>query len=309
LLIFYNLYFSPANNKNQSKRLNSLKLTNITMALVTIALVTGALVLLLLIFGLKIINQYERGVRFTLGKYSGIIEPGLNFVIPIIQSYRKVDIRQTTINLPPQEVMTKDQVNLKIDGVVFYVVREPEKVILNVEDLELQLEAKASSELKEIIGNKTMKESLSDRTDIANTLLSMLNEAIEDKSSKNKKDWGIEVKAIQINNIELPRELIRAMSKQAEAEREKEARITKAQGEFEASKKFGEASQVYEKNPSALRLRELQTFQEIGTEHNTLMMVIPSTMATGDGKWTLPMGLNELRNNQESKENKNEKKK
>jgi len=276
------------------------------MDFTVISLIIGIIILVIVIFSLKVINQYERGVKFTLGKYTGIMEPGLRFVLPIIQNYRKVDIRQTTINLPPQEVMTKDQVNLKIDGVVFYVVREPEKVILNVEDLELQLEAKASSELKEIIGNKTMRESLSDRTDIANTLLSMLNEAIEDKSSKNKKDWGIEVKAVQINNIELPRELIRAMSKQAEAEREKEARITKAQGEFEASKKFGEASQVYEKNPSALRLRELQTFQEIGTEHNTLMMVIPSTMATGDGKWTLPMGLNELRN-QESKDKDNKK--
>jgi regulator of protease activity HflC (stomatin/prohibitin superfamily) len=143
-----------------------------------------------------------------------------------------------------------------------------------------------------------MKESLSDRMDIAETLLSMLNEAIEDKNSKDKKDWGIEVKAVQINNIELPRELIRAMSKQAEAEREKEARITKALGEYEASKKFGEASKVYEQNASALRLRELQTFQEIGTEHNTLMMVIPSTMATSDGKWILPMGINELKNSE-----------
>ena len=272
------------------------------MAIPIIIWVIGVLVLAVISASLKIINQYERGVRFTLGKYSGIISPGLNFVVPIIQTYSRVDIRQTTINLPAQEVMTKDQVNLKIDGVVFYVVKEPEKVILNVENLEHQLEAKASSELKEIIGNKTMKESLSDRMDIAKTLLSMLNEAIEDKNSKDKKDWGIEVKAVQINNIELPRELIRAMSKQAEAEREKEARITKALGEFEASKKFGEASQVYEKNPSALRLRELQTFQEIGTEHNTLMMVIPSTMANTDGKWTLPMGLNELRNNESSKE-------
>jgi regulator of protease activity HflC (stomatin/prohibitin superfamily) len=272
------------------------------MALPIIAWIIGLIILAIIIISLKVINQYERGVRFTLGKYTGIMNPGLRLVFPLIQGYRRVDIRQTTINLPAQEVMTKDQANLKIDGVVFYVVKEPEKVILNVENLEHQLEAKASSELKEIIGNKTMKESLSDRMDIANTLLAMLNDAIEDKNSKDKKDWGIEVKAVQINNIELPRELIRAMSKQAEAEREKEARITKALGEFEASKKFGEASKVYEQNSSALRLRELQTFQEIGTEHNTLMMVIPSTMANTDGKWVLPMGLNELRNNESSRE-------
>ena len=191
--------------------------------------------------------------------------------------------------------MTKDQVNLKIDGVVFYHIVEPEKVILNVEDLQSQLEAKASSELKEIIGNKTMKESLSDRIDIAKKLISMLNEAIEDKHAKDKKDWGIEVKGVQINNIELPKELIRAMSKQAEAVQEKEARITKADGEFQASKKFHEAAKVFDNSSAALRLRELQTFQEIGTEKNTLMMVIPSSMANGDGKWTLPLGIDELK--------------
>ena len=260
-----------------------------------ITITIGIIVLLFLIFSLKVIYQYERGVRFTFGKYAGVIMPGLRLVIPIIQTYRLVDIRQRTIELPPQEVMTKDQVNLKIDGVVFYHIVEPEKVILNVEDLQSQLEAKASSELKEIIGNKTMKESLSDRIDIAKKLISMLNEAIEDKHAKDKKDWGIEVKGVQINNIELPKELIRAMSKQAEAVQEKEARITKADGEFQASKKFHEAAKVFDNSSAALRLRELQTFQEIGTEKNTLMMVIPSSMANGDGKWTLPLGIDELK--------------
>ena len=258
-------------------------------------LIAGIIIFVTLVTSLKIINQYERGVKFTLGRYSSLMTPGLRIVIPFIQTYRRIDIRQTTIGLPPQEVMTKDQVNLKIDGVVFYRVVEPEKVVLNVEDLEEQLEAKASSELKEIIGNKTMKESLSDREDIAKKLLGMLNEAIDDKNAKEKKDWGVEVKAVQINNIELPKELIRAMSKQAEAVQEKEARVTKAQGEFEASKKSHEASKLYENSHSALRLRELQTFQEIGTEKNTLMMVIPSTMTMGDGKWVLPLGLNELK--------------
>jgi len=273
-----------------------------------ITLTIGVIILVIILISLKVINQYERGVKFTLGRFSGTMHPGLRLVVPLIQTFHRVDIRQTTLELPPQEVMTKDQVNLKIDGVVFYRIIQPEKVILNVENLKEQLEAKASSELKEIIGNKTMKESLSDREDIAKRLLSMLNDAIEDKNAKEKKDWGIEVKAIQINNIELPKELIRAMSKQAEAVQEKEARITKAQGEFEASKKFFEASKVYENSQSALRLRELQTFQEIGTEKNTLMMVIPSTMTGGDGKWVLPLGLNELKKSeQQDKENKDKK--
>jgi len=270
-------------------------------ALLIYLLILAIIIVIIIISSLKVINQYERGVKFTLGRFKGIMNPGLNIVWIIFQSYRRVDIRQTTIELPPQEVMTKDQVNLRIDGVVFYKVLEPEKVILNVENLRSQIEAKASSELKEIIGNKTMKESLSDREDIAKKLLAMLNEAIEDRNSKDKKDWGIEIKSIQINNIELPKELIRAMSKQAEAEREKEARITKADGEFQASKKFGEASKIYSENPSAMRLRELQTFQEIGTEHNTLMMVIPSTMANADGSWVLPIGANELRRREKKK--------
>jgi regulator of protease activity HflC (stomatin/prohibitin superfamily) len=275
------------------------------MALLTIYII-GIAILFILLISLKIINQYERGVKFTLGKYAGVMNPGPRLVFPLIQKYRKVDIRQRTIELPPQEVMTKDQVNLKIDGVVFYHVIEPEKVILNVENLQSQLEAKASSELKEIIGNKTMKESLSDRVDIAKKLITMLNEAIEDKHGKDKKDWGIEVKGVQINNIELPKELIRAMSKQAEAVQEKEARITKADGEFQASKKFHEAANVFDNSPAALRLRELQTFQEIGTEKNTLMMVIPSSMANGDGKWTLPLGVSELKK-QEQREKKGQK--
>ncbi|MDP2925443.1 MAG: SPFH domain-containing protein [Nanoarchaeota archaeon] len=262
-----------------------------------IILIIFALAFIILLLSLKIINQYERGVKFTLGKYTGIMEPGLRIVIPIFQRFDRVDMRQATIELPPQEVITKDQVSLRIDGVVFYKVKDPEKVILNVENLKSQVEAKASSELKEIIGNKSMKESLSDREDIAKKLMNMLNKAIDDMDSKDKKEWGIEIKAIQINNIELPKELIRAMSKQAEAEREKEARLTKAQGEYEASKRFGDASKIYHNNPEALRLRELQTYQEIGTEHNTLMMVIPTSMANHDGTWVLPIGHNELSKN------------
>lgn len=262
---------------------------------------------LVVLAGLKVINQYERGVRFTLGKYSGIITPGLNYVIPVIQSFRRVDTRQTTIDLDPQAVMTKDQVNLTIDGVVFYVVSEPEKVILNVEDLRTQLSDKASSELKEIIGNMTMSESLQERDKIAKELLSKLSEAIEDKSAKDakhKKDWGIEIKAVQINNINLPQELIRAMSKQAEAEREKLARVIKAQGEYDASKKFEDASKIYRNNPDAMKLRELQTFQEIGTERNTLMIVIPSSMANSSGNFVIPMGVEQLK--EEPKKSKKE---
>lgn len=240
-----------------------------------------------------IIKQYERGVLFTLGKYKRIIQPGLSVMLWPIQHIVRIDLRQQTIDLPPQTVMTKDQVVLNIDGVVFYHVVSPEKVILNVKNIQKQITDKASSELKEIIGDKTMKESLGQREIIAKELIKRLLESIQDRT--HDKSWGIVISSIQINNIKLPDELVRAMSKQAEAEREREARVTKALGECEASKKFAEASKVYAGNPTALKLRELQTYQEIGTEHNSLMIVIPSSMATADGRFLLPLGQELMR--------------
>jgi len=255
----------------------------------------GIVIVGVVILGLRVIQQYDRAVKLRFGTYSGVLNPGLRWIIPFVDRLITVDIRQKTIDLQPQDVMTKDQVNLEIDGVVFYAIEDPASSVLNVERIEKQLEDKATSELKEIVGSKTMTESLTQRENIAKALVSRLTDAITDKSTRGEnKGWGVVIKSVQINNVKLPQQLIRAMSKQAEAEREKEARRTKAEGEFEASKKFDEASRIYKNNPEALRLRELQTYQEIGIEKNTLMMVIPSAMATGDGKWTLPVGVNEL---------------
>jgi len=188
--------------------------------------------------------------------------------------------------------MTKDKVNLRIDGIVFFSVTSPEKSVLNVVDLYKQLTAKATSELKEITGKMSMSESLSQRDEIAKRLKEQLDIAV--KENESGKGWGIEIQGVQINNLELPKELIRAMSKQAEAEREKEARITKADGEYEASKKFGEASKIYQQNPSAIRLRELQTYQEIGTEQNTLMIVIPENTKPEYKAVALSSGISKL---------------
>jgi regulator of protease activity HflC (stomatin/prohibitin superfamily) len=263
-----------------------------------------------LLSGIKVLNQYEKGVKFTLGKLSGTIEPGLRFVFPLIQNYIRLDMRQKTIDLKPQRVMTKDNVSLTIDGVIFYLIDNPENAILNVFDLKKQIEDKATSELKEIIGSKTMTEGLSQRDKIAEELMKKLNYSVNDeveKDIKKRKSWGVNIRAIQINNIQLPEELVRAMSKQAEAEREAEARKTKASGESAAANEFKNASLIYANNPGALRLRELQTFQEIGTEHNSLMLVIPSDMATGDSKWTIPLAKDFL--SQQEKLNKSTHKK
>lgn len=263
-------------------------MNNITVVLIILSGITG----LTLLFGLKVISQYERAVRLRFGKYKDTLEPGLKMIIPLVDSIERVDIRQKTIDLKPQSVMTKDQVNLKIDGVVFYTVEDPQKAILNVQDIEKQLEDKATSQLKDIVGDMTMSETLSKREEIAKSLIKVLEESVSDISVKDenkRKPWGVHIKSIQVNNVELPPELVRAMSKQAEAEREKQARKTKAEGEFEASQKFKDASEIYKNNPEALRLRELQTYQEIGTEKNTLMMVIPSSMTHGDNNWIMSM--------------------
>lgn len=224
-----------------------------------------------------IVNQYERGVKLTLGKYSGIMRPGLHFILPLVQSVDVVDIRQRIIDLPKQSVITKDQVNLKIDGLVFYSVIDPKKSVLNVENLKSQITAKAMTELKEIMGNKTIKESLSQREVIANQLKKQLEKAILDQEGHGgDTGWGIQIRDVQINDISLPEDLTRAMAKQAEAVQEKEARVTKAEGELEASVILKKASMQFKDNNNAMKLRELQTYQEIGTEQNTLMLVVPS---------------------------------
>lgn len=253
----------------------------------------GIAVFIVIAVSIKVIYQFDRGVKFTLGKYSGLMEPGIRLVIPLLQAYEKVDVRQTTLDLQKQEVMTRDQVNLKIDGVVFYNVTNPAESVLNVIDLRRQIADKATSELKEVVGKMNMSDALQSRDAIAKELEGHLNKAIYDLDlpENSRKPWGVNIKGIQINNIELPESLVRAMAKEAEAEREKKAIMIRSAGEKEAAQNYKEASNIYS-NPFALRLRELKTYEEIGKEHNSLMIVIPETMV--DNKWVLPLGKTEL---------------
>jgi regulator of protease activity HflC (stomatin/prohibitin superfamily) len=240
----------------------------------------GFFIFLALLSGIKIIRQYDRAVLFTLGKYSRTLQPGLNIVIPLIQSIVVVDIRQRTLDLEPQTVMTKDNVNLTIDGVVFYAIESPKDVILNVENLKIQLEQKSSSELKEIVSSMDMTEALGKREQIALKLMKEMEKAVADVENAGQKQWGIKVRGIQINNVELPQNLVRAMAKEAEASREKIAIQIRSEGENEAAQNYLAAANKYASNPAALRLRELKTYEEIGKEQNTLMLVIPSEAST-----------------------------
>ena len=267
----------------------------LTVTIIAVA-VSGTL---LLLSGFRVVQQYQRGVKFTLGKYSGLVQPGLTWIFPLIQWIQKIDLRQVALNLKPQEVMTKDQVNLKIDGVIFYSVNRPEQVVLNVENLK-----QATSELKDIVGSMTLSEALQSREKIAEKLQNQMTKAIKDTETvqEQRLPWGIQVRGIQINNIELPQSLVRAMAKEAEAEREKNAIFIRAQGELAASKNYQLAAEHYQKRPMALRLRELKTYEEIGKEHNSLMIVIPTQMADS-AAWTIPFGkgLLEPNKNEEPK--------
>lgn len=251
------------------------------MALETL-LIIGIPILVIFLIGatsIRVISQYENGVILTLGKYTKTIKAGLQFIIPIFQSLERVDMRQRATDLPKQKVMTKDQVSLTIDGVVFWSVDNAACAILNVQNVGEQLVATCNAALKEIIGEKEIAQTLSQREEISKELLKKLEEAITDSEretpNKNKLDWGITVRSVRIDNVILPENMERAMAKQAEAGREKEAIVIRAKGELEAAKNYEAAAERYTKNPSALRLRELKTYEEIGKEQNTLMLVIP----------------------------------
>lgn len=260
--------------------------------------IIGISVLILLGLSIKIIQDYERAIRLRFGRRKDVLSSGLNLIIPFVDQIYKVDMRQKTLDLPSQSVMSKDNVSLNIDGVVFYIVRDAQKSFLNVQNIKKQIEAKASSELKEIIGSMTMNEALEGREKIAKELIKRLQEEVMDikeEDLEKRMEWGVEIKSIQINDVKIPTELVRAMSKVAEATREKESRVIKAEGEELASKKLKSVADVYRGNPEALEIRKLQTWTEIGTEHNSLIIVIPEKSGVNDALSLTAIGkLDEL---------------
>ena len=216
----------------------------------------------------RIIIQYERGVLFTLGKCSGIMNPGINFIIPFIQGYRKVDIRVKTIDIPKQEVMTKDNVPVKINAVVFFKVSDPLKAVLDVEDYIFATAQLAQTALRDVVGGVSLDSVLTKRDEIAVEI-----EKIVDKETD---PWGIEITNIKMQDVELPMDMKRVMAKQAEAEREKRAVIIKAEGEVVASNNIAKAAKTLNASPGALHLRTLNTLNDLSSDQsNTVIFAIP----------------------------------
>ncbi len=232
----------------------------------------GAFVLpvlfVLFLMSIKIIKEYERGVKFTLGRYSGLMGPGLNILIPMVQTFRRLDIRIKTVDIPKQEVMTKDNVPVRVNAVVYFEVKDPEKAILNIQDYTYAVAQYAQTALRDIIGNKSLDEVLSNREEVAGEI-----EKVVDLETD---PWGLNVTGIKMQDVELPENLKRTMAKQAEAERERRAVVIKAMGEVEASTNLAKAARTLTASPGALHLRTLNTLNDLSSDQsNTVVFAIP----------------------------------
>ena len=226
------------------------------------------IILFLILASIKQVNQYERGIKFTLGKYSGIMKPGLNIVLPIFQSYRKVDIRTKVVDVPNQEAITKDNVSIGINAVVYYKVFDASKAVLEVENFYFAVSQLAQTTMRNTVGTVTLDELLTERDKISTTIQKIVDEASD--------PWGIKVENVELKDVTLPEEMKRVIAKAAEAEREKQAVITKSKGELEAANNLSEAANVLSNAPGALHLRTLSTINDISSDQsNTIVFALP----------------------------------
>ena len=212
----------------------------------------------ILLSGIRIVKQYERGIVLTLGKYTSTRTPGLNIVIPIIQTITKVDVRSTPIDVPKQEVITKDNVTVGVDAVVYFRVIQAAKAVLETNNYVYATSQFAQAALRDVIGNFELDQVLSQRIQVSQ----QIKEIVDVETEK----WGIDVENVKIQNIELPQDMKRAMAKQAEAEREKRANVINSQGEQLAAQTLADAAKILSSTPGAINLRTLNTLERISTE-------------------------------------------
>jgi regulator of protease activity HflC (stomatin/prohibitin superfamily) len=221
--------------------------------------------------GVKIVQEYERGVIFRLGRVVGARGPGLFVIIPFIERMVKVDLRTITLDVPSQEAITRDNVTLRINAVVYFRVLEPVSSVINIENYMVATSQIAQTTLRNVIGQVELDELLAEREKINHDLQVIIDEATE--------PWGIKVSIVEVKDVELPEVMKRAMARQAEAERERRAKLIHAKGELEASEQLAAAAEIMGKNPSTLQLRYLQTLTEIAVEHNsTIVFPLPIDM-------------------------------
>ncbi len=222
----------------------------------------------LAIIGFRVIDQYEKALILTLGKYTGTRNPGLNWIFPGVQRMIKVDLRLATVDIPRQEVITKDNVTINVDAVVYFKVASIERAILKVQNFRLATVQYASAALRDVIGKVELDTLLSERDRISGEIKNIVDEVTE--------PWGIDVPTVNIQNVELPSDMKRVIAKQAEAEREKRSVIVKAEGELKASQNLADAANKLSSAPGALHLRTLTTLNDLSSDQsNTVIFAIP----------------------------------
>jgi len=226
-------------------------------------------IIIILVSSIRVVYEYERAVMFRLGRLLGAKGPGLFFRIPIVDRFVKVDLRVVTVDVPKQRIVTKDNVSVDVDAVIYYRVMDPVKAVTAVENYVYATSLLGQTVLRDILGQSELDELLSKREELNKRLTQTLDILTD--------PWGIKVTAVSIKDVSLPESMLRAMAKQAEAERERRSRIIVAEGELQASKIMAEAARAYQEQPIALRLRELQTLLDIAREKN-LVIVAPQAL-------------------------------
>ncbi len=225
-------------------------------------------VIVVLVASLRQVNQYERGLKFTMGRFTKIMQPGWRLVVPVFQSYRKVDMRVKAVDVPDQNAITKDNISVKVNAVLYYKVESAEKAILEVEDFMYAVSQYAQTTMRNIVGETTLDNLLSERESIANRIREVV--------ASETNSWGLKVSNVELKDVSLPPDMERTIAKQAEAEREKRAVIITSEGELAASENMAKAAAVLAGSPGALHLRTLQSINDISSDQsNTVVFTLP----------------------------------
>jgi len=253
----------------------------ISLQALTLLAFIALIVIVLLAMSIRVIREYERAVVFRLGRLLGVKGPGLFFLIPFIDSMVKVDLRIVAVDVPEQKIITKDNVTVGVDAVIYYKVFDPEKSITKIENYHYAVMMLGQTTLRDVVGQVELDDLLAKREDINKRLQEILDTLTD--------PWGIKVTAVTLKEVKLPEGMLRAMAKQAEAERWRRARIIEAEGERQAAAIMAEAAMMYEKHPVAVRLRELQTLIEIAREKN--MVIVTPTMLGSNEMMGLIAGM------------------
>jgi regulator of protease activity HflC (stomatin/prohibitin superfamily) len=234
--------------------------------------ILGIVIVLYILVSMRVLRQYERGVVFLLGKFTGVRSPGLSFIFLPLQQMTRVSLRTVTMLIPSQKIITKDNVSIDIAAVAYYHVTDPEKAVIAIENVHAAINQISQTTVRNVVGRFSLDQLLSDTAGI--------NEQIKNVIDGHTEPWGAQVTAVEIKDIQMPDNMQRAMAKEAEAERERRAKIVAAEGEYQAAVKLGQAADIIAQHPVALQLRTLQTMAEIATEKNSTIIFPAQFMTT-----------------------------